>query len=90
MITAIHQSFLEARASLPPAMDFDGNIVIISVGEYIGAWSLYHVDGPNETVHFVFTKDQTGNQWLCADTSLQRWLDSQHAFALRLLNDVGN
>lgn len=90
MITTIHQSFLEARAALPPAMDFDGNIVIISVGKSIGAWSLYHVDGPNETMHFVFTKGHTGNQWLCADTSLQRWLDGQHAFALRLLEGVGD
>jgi hypothetical protein len=88
VLTTVQQSFLEARTALPPVATFSGTMIIISVGECKGGWSLFHVYAPDETLHFVFIKQFATNQWRCADAGLQRWLDEHNTAALQLLEHI--
>jgi hypothetical protein len=90
MITAIQQSFLEARTALPPVRSVAGEIIVISTGKERGRGSNYHVFLSNEILHFVFLKDPNANQWICADGQLQLWLDQHNAKALQLLACVND
>lgn len=86
MITALQQSFLEARTALPSVMSFNADIIVISVGADRGQWSRYHVFSSGETLHFVFFKEAGADRWVCADIELQQWLEDNNAIALHVLS----